>query len=153
MALASAFPAPAPEPLYQNIDADYPTIYYDPNPSKKSKRDLSNIRPLLTRGAMVEKRTSTPDGTCGPAHGYTCTTWGYGMCCGMNNLCDQSYTSCGGGCQSAYGYCTEPTLQLAYDADFGDIIWDPVTDNVFDADLGDGMIFYGIPPEDDWEYT
>lgn len=36
-----------------------------------------------------------------------------------------------------------PDPQLAYDADVGDVIWDPITDNVFEAQIGDGIIYYG----------
>jgi hypothetical protein len=42
-----------------------------------------------------------------------------------------------------YGTCKTPYLQLTYDADAGDSIWDIVSDNVFDAQVGDGVLYYG----------
>lgn len=79
-----------PTAIYENIDEEYHEVAYDPNP-KKAKRYVLNPPgvPLFTRdltsplGGLV-KRTATPDGTCGPAHGYTCTNLNYGMCCSIN---------------------------------------------------------------------
>ncbi|KAI5780208.1 hypothetical protein DFH27DRAFT_657127 [Peziza echinospora] len=31
----------------------------------------------------------------------------------------------------------------SFDADLGDVIWDSITDNVFEAAVGDGFLYYG----------
>jgi len=124
------------------------------------KRELTNIRPLLTRTEehMLFQRTypdtptSGPDaGKCGATAGYTCTAQ-MGPCCGgygtANNKCGDGQSYCAGACQPAFGWCTEPGFQIAFDVDNGDVMWDPVTDNVFDANMGDGMIYFGYPPLD-----
>lgn len=51
--------------------------------------------------------TVSPDGTCGPAKGYTCQGSNFGNSCGPYNLCggDTSYSELSRGCQPAYGFC------------------------------------------------
>ncbi|RPB23161.1 hypothetical protein L211DRAFT_787448 [Terfezia boudieri ATCC MYA-4762] len=140
------------EPFFVNKAAGYFTHTFNPSPKK---RELTNIRPLLTRSEehMLFQRTypDTPTtgpnaGKCGATAGYACTAQ-MGPCCGghgtANNMCGDGQSYCAGGCQRAFGYCTEPRFQIAFDVDNGDIMWDPVTDNVFDANMGDGMIYFG----------
>jgi len=153
--IAAAAPA-----IYQNIDDNYLNVDYDPDPFARlklkykrsdGKLEIPGSRPLMVRSPLVEKRTVTPDGTCGAPNGYSCAAQSvYGSCCGLDNWCETDQEHCGGGCQSSFGFCYDPIFQLAYDVDAGDVIWDPVSDNVFDAEMGDGMIFYGYPPEGDW---
>lgn len=59
--------------------------------------------------ATLEKRTVSPDGTCGIQYdgagkGYTCPT-GWTKCCSQYGWCGDSADHCGTGCQSAYGSC------------------------------------------------
>lgn len=42
------------------------------------------------------------DGTCGAAVGFSCPN---SLCCSQYGYCGSSSGYCGGGCQSAYGYC------------------------------------------------
>lgn len=58
-------------------------------------------------------------------------------------MCGDGQSYCAGACQKEFGWCTEPRFQIAFDVDNGDVMWDPVTDNVFDANMGDGMIYFG----------
>ena len=75
------------EPFFENKAAGYFTHTFNPLPKK---RELTNIRPLLTRTEehMLFQRTypdtptSGPDaGKCGATAGYTCTAQ-MGPCCG-----------------------------------------------------------------------
>ncbi|RPA82141.1 glycoside hydrolase/deacetylase [Ascobolus immersus RN42] len=52
------------------------------------------------------KRVVSPDGTCGPANGYTCET---GECCSQYGWCGVTTDHCGAGCQSAFGKCNGST--------------------------------------------
>lgn len=61
----------------------------------------------------------------------------------LQGWCGANSYYCGGGCQGSYGSCVLPIIGLTYDADAGDSIWDVTTDNVFDAQVGDGIIYYG----------
>jgi len=83
------------EPFFQNKATGYFTHSFNPLPKK---RELTNIRPLLTRTVehMLFQRTypdtptSGPDaGKCGVSAGYTCTAQ-MGPCCGGHgaaNVC------------------------------------------------------------------
>ncbi|KAF8438258.1 hypothetical protein BGX38DRAFT_915741 [Terfezia claveryi] len=173
-AVATAAAVPAAEakaegdPFFHALNVGYASIPYinkreaepEIEATKPKKRELTNIRPLLTRSKehMLLQRTypDTPTtgpnaGKCGATAGYQCTAQ-MGICCGghgaANNMCgfDQAY--CAGACQKVFGFCTEPGFQIAFDVDDGDVIWDPITDNVFDANLGDGLIYFGYPPVD-----
>ncbi|KAL6720509.1 hypothetical protein ACLMJK_002433 [Lecanora helva] len=60
----------------------------------------------------VQKRTLTPDNTCGNTgaganHGYTCdpSVSNGGPCCSSNGYCGTTSAYCGTGCQSAFGTC------------------------------------------------
>lgn len=44
------------------------------------------------------------DGSCGK--NYTCLGSSFGLCCGNWNMCGNSTTHCGPGCQKESGYCT-----------------------------------------------
>ncbi|KAJ5918575.1 Glycoside hydrolase/deacetylase beta/alpha-barrel [Penicillium verhagenii] len=70
------------------------------------------------------KKTSTKtkppqisiDGTCGK--NYTCLGSSYGICCGHWNLCGNSSSHCGQGCQKDAGYCS---VEVPHNGD----AWDP----------------------------
>lgn len=85
--------APTPvkrEPEFANKDADFYTNVFTNYP--KAKRELTNIRPLLTRDSnptLVKRYPNTPTtganaGRCGSGFGYYCGPWDnpYGGCCG-----------------------------------------------------------------------
>ena len=79
----------------------------------------------------VNKRTSTPDNTCGGSNGYTCDPHfpQGGSCCSAHGFCGKCSTCfpqcssniylgnsadyCGTGCQSAFGTCGFSTSTLA----------------------------------------
>lgn len=124
---------------------------------------------LLTRSSLVRRTQSPISGDhankCSPAQAvggisFTCGTGNDGPCCSINvslqwlfevtsgltefqGWCGSNSYYCGGGCQGTYGSCVLPIIGLTYDADAGDSIWDVTTDNVFDAQVGDGIIYYG----------
>ena len=53
------------------------------------------------------KRTLTPDNTCGGSNGYTCdpsNSYG-GPCCSAAGYCGKTDDYCGTGCQSTFGTC------------------------------------------------
>lgn len=56
------------------------------------------------------------DGTCGA--NYTCLGSHFGLCCGSNNLCGNTTTHCGQGCQKEAGYCA---IRIPSNGD----AWDP----------------------------
>ena len=82
---------------------------------------------------VVNKRTSTPDNTCGGSNGYTCDPGSPqgGSCCSAHGFCGKvfrldspsttltsiclgnSVEYCGAGCQSAFGTCGSSTSALA----------------------------------------
>ncbi|KAL0639890.1 hypothetical protein Q9L58_000981 [Maublancomyces gigas] len=114
---------------------------------------------LLTRSELVRRTQSPVSGAdankCSPAQAvnsvsYTCGAGNSGPCCSINGWCGSNSYYCGGGCQSGYGSCVLPIIGLTYDADAGDSIWDVSTDNVFDAQVGDGIIYYGSDPTSGW---
>jgi len=149
------------EPDFANKDAQFYTNAFNNYPKTK-KRELTNIRPLLTRDSdptLVKRYPNTPTsgtnaGRCGAGYGYYCGPWDnpYGICCGgagtVAGRCGTSELHCAGACQRDYGWCTDPNFQLAFDIDSGDVLWDPVTNTVFDAGMGDGFIIYGYDPID-----
>lgn len=49
------------------------------------------------------KRAVSPDGTCGPANGYTCPS--SLPCCSQWGWCGTSVDYCGAGCQAGFGTC------------------------------------------------
>ncbi|KAJ6095989.1 hypothetical protein N7486_006735 [Penicillium sp. IBT 16267x] len=51
---------------------------------------------------MVHQQVSV-DGTCG--RNYTCSGSSFGLCCGQWNVCGNSSSHCGHGCQKRAGYC------------------------------------------------
>ncbi|KAG0130009.1 hypothetical protein HOY82DRAFT_592253 [Tuber indicum] len=103
--------------------------------------------------AVLVKRTQSPTSgehanKCGPNNqvggvSCTCGAGNDGPCCSINGWCGSNSYYCGGGCQDDFGSCALPYLQLTYDADAGDSIWDIISDNVFDAAVGDGLLYYG----------
>lgn len=136
------------------------------------RRDDVIPEALLTRSNLVRRTQSPVSGgdanKCSPVHAvggisYTCGTGNDGPCCSINvslrvsrwlfkvtssltefqGWCGANSYYCGGGCQGSYGSCVLPIIGLTYDADAGDSIWDVSTDNVFDAQVGDGIIYYG----------
>ena len=170
------------EPEFANKDAQFYTNVFNNYPKTK-KRELTNVRPLLTRDSdptLVKRYPNTPTtganaGRCGAGYGYYCGPWDnpYGGCCGgagtvavsltpignfnlicevtelklfhnaTQSRCGTSELHCAGACQRNYGWCTDPNFQLAFDIDTGDVLWDPVTNTVFDAGMGDGFIIFG----------
>lgn len=110
------------------------------------------VAPLLGRSPEynLEKRTDTTDGWCGEIAGTSCVA-PWGMCCGGIDFyagrCGSDQNYCAGGCQREWGACYFPKLLHAWDADAGDLIWNPETNNVFEAEVGDGMLYYGNGPE------
>ncbi|KAG0641297.1 hypothetical protein HOY80DRAFT_1008582 [Tuber brumale] len=104
--------------------------------------------------AVLVKRTQSPTSgehanKCGPNNqvggiSCTCGAGNAGLCCSINGWCGANSYYCGGGCQDDFGSCAIPYLQLTYDADAGDSIWDIISDNVFDAAVGDGLLYYGV---------
>ncbi|KAJ5638511.1 Glycoside hydrolase/deacetylase beta/alpha-barrel [Penicillium herquei] len=58
------------------------------------------------------------DGTCGK--NFTCFGSSFGLCCGNWNICGNSSTHCGPGCQKDAGYCTveAPPNGDAWDSSF-----------------------------------
>lgn len=120
VASAVAVPVAEPEPFYQALGGNHATIPYvnkrdePPTPVKREpefankdaahytnvfnnypkvkKRELTNIRPLLTRDSdptLVKRYPNTPTtgtnaGRCGSVFGYYCGPWDnpYGSCCG-----------------------------------------------------------------------
>jgi len=59
--------------------------------------------------ARFQKRTVTPDATCGGSKAYTCLGSTFGNCCSANGWCGTTAPYCGTGCQSGYGSCTSST--------------------------------------------
>ncbi|CAZ81785.1 unnamed protein product [Tuber melanosporum] len=98
--------------------------------------------------AVLVKRTQSP--TSGEHANNTCGAGNDGPCCSINGWCGSNSYYCGGGCQDDFGSCAIPYLQLTYDADAGDSIWDVISDNVFDAAVGDGLLYYGAGPAGGW---
>jgi peptidoglycan/xylan/chitin deacetylase (PgdA/CDA1 family) len=49
------------------------------------------------------KRAVSPDGSCGPANGYTCP--GSSPCCSQWGWCGSGNAYCGAGCQAGFGTC------------------------------------------------
>ncbi|KAI5799880.1 hypothetical protein EDC01DRAFT_523401 [Geopyxis carbonaria] len=117
------------------------------------KRDDIIPEALLSRRDIVDKRAISTNNECGPNRGgNSCGPKGptsAGPCCSQHGYCGENAWYCGGGCRSDFGSCAKPYLQLQYDADPGDMIWDVVTDNVFDAEVGDGIAYYGSSKLDD----
>ncbi|KAF2669033.1 FAD-binding domain-containing protein [Microthyrium microscopicum] len=54
----------------------------------------------------LEKRTASPDGSCGGATGYTCSGSSFGACCSQFGYCGNGDAWCSTGCQSSFGTCT-----------------------------------------------
>ncbi|KAL7275403.1 hypothetical protein RUND412_001654 [Rhizina undulata] len=172
-AFALASPAPKAEAeavaepwyFYGAIQSSTTTAPLDrrtaaPEPVAISKRELvvrsDEIIPteLLTKRGNIQKRNLSPtSGTyanqCGPNNPgpsgivYTCSPANFGPCCSINGWCGGDSYYCGGGCQDVYGSCILPYLQLTYDADAGDAIWDVNSDTVFDSEVGDGIMYFG----------
>jgi len=69
--------------------------------------------PLSESGvhASFQKRTVTPDASCGGSKGYTCIGSIFGKCCSVNGWCGATTAYCdtSSGCQSQYGSCTSST--------------------------------------------
>ncbi|KAI5806852.1 hypothetical protein DFH27DRAFT_512191 [Peziza echinospora] len=163
MALAAAAPAPEPQDVfYQAVPTALFGVAFENNPTKRSalaedprfnligKRtnELTNVRHVLTRSPRPE---AAPQLYVDYVYGdctfwYTCEGSPFGPCCGPNASCGSGWGFCDGGCDQLYGDCVEPKFQMAFDADLGDVIWDPVTDNVFEAAPGDGFLYYGTAP-------
>lgn len=60
--------------------------------------------------ASFQKRTVTPDATCGGSKGYTCLGSTFGNCCSANGWCGATTAYCdAGSCQTKYGSCTGST--------------------------------------------
>lgn len=51
-------------------------------PRLQTRNGFVNIDDLVSMKDRLVKRATTPDGSCGPAHGYTCTT-------DVNKCCSQ----------------------------------------------------------------
>ena len=47
----------------------------------------------------------SPDGSCGPANGYSCLGSGYGNCCSNSGECGGTDEVCGAGCLVEFGLC------------------------------------------------
>ncbi|KAF1822571.1 carbohydrate-binding module family 18 protein [Dissoconium aciculare CBS 342.82] len=60
---------------------------------------------------------TTPDGTCGGPHHYTCDVT-FGACCSTDGMCGSTEKQCGTGCQSRFGKCNNGTT-LVYHSDYG----------------------------------
>jgi len=122
----------------------------------KVKRNDVIPEALLVRDPNLDKRTQSPVSgpdvnMCGLPNevdgvAYTCGSGNAGPCCSIHGWCGSDAYYCGGGCDPNYGSCTTPLLQLQYDADDGDSIWNVGSDTYFDADVGDGVVYYGAWP-------
>ncbi|KXH60609.1 hypothetical protein CNYM01_00086 [Colletotrichum nymphaeae SA-01] len=51
----------------------------------------------------------SPDGSCGGANQYNCTTSPFGDCCSSSGYCGTTSGHCGSGCQDLFGICGAPT--------------------------------------------
>ncbi|KAL7276228.1 hypothetical protein RUND412_000786 [Rhizina undulata] len=179
-ALAFASPAPKAEAeavaepwyFYGAIQSTTTTAVVErrtaaPEPVVISKRELmvrrDDIIPteLLAKRGDIQKRDQSPtSGTyanqCGPSNPgpngevWSCSTGNDGLCCSIHGWCGSNSYYCGGGCQNTYGSCILPYLQLTYDADAGDAIYDVTTDTYFDTEVGDGIMYYGATPTGGW---
>ncbi|RPA91170.1 hypothetical protein L873DRAFT_1795034 [Choiromyces venosus 120613-1] len=123
------------------------------------RRDEAPVQARDEEPKRLVKRTQSPisgpdANKCGTntvnGVSFTCMTGNAGLCCSGVGWCGSSSWYCGGACQVGYGSCVTPYLQLTYDADAGDSIWDVVSDNVFDAAVGDGLLYYGATPSGGW---
>ncbi|KAK1532870.1 uncharacterized protein CCOS01_04853 [Colletotrichum costaricense] len=51
----------------------------------------------------------SPDGSCGGANQYNCTTSPFGDCCSSSGYCGTTLGHCGSGCQDLFGTCGATT--------------------------------------------
>ena len=129
LGLVTAVPALVAEP----VNFLYPT--HLPSTTRFARRSTSPPQSPFTGPNANRCGDALNGAVCGPANA--------GPCCSVAGWCGASVDHCSGGCQSDFGVCAGAGLQLQFDAEIGDIIWDPSTGEAWDAGVGDGLIVYG----------
>ncbi|KAL7626347.1 hypothetical protein AAE478_003119 [Parahypoxylon ruwenzoriense] len=79
--------------------------------------EKANVFPPPAPAVAVNNLTTSVDGTCGAAAGFTCAGVVGGRCCSAAGFCGSTAAYCGTGCQRAFGDgCSGPDVAASFAA-------------------------------------